>query len=157
MKEILRATSTNGRWGLVIVSDFEGDINVPVKGSLSKLGVIGGMTTYKFTENQNADTFIMACGDADMIAGAVVIEKIDLQSSDTIMLIAGGNFFSIKTYGYKRRSSRIESFSNGNKIDVPATVLAAMGVIRVDEEPVKIEIPALDSPLAAALAKAGIK
>lgn len=50
MKEILRETSTNGRWGLSVVSSAEDiDIKAPVRGELQFLGKFEGHETYRFS------------------------------------------------------------------------------------------------------------
>ena len=90
------------------------------------------------------------------IAGAVVVESESLQSGNHATIVAGGDFFVIKDYGYMRRRSEILAFKDGVRIKLPATVMAAMGLIPAENKPVEVEIPAIESPIAEALRKAGI-
>jgi len=153
MKEIIRRTSTNGRFGLVIVS--ESDVEFPAKGTLTSLGKIEGHQTYKFGANEDGN-WIYVDADAKPISGAVIVDEMNLQSSNRVTIIAGGDFFVVKSYGYKQRSSVIRAYKDGQEIDLPSTVLAAMGLISADNTVVEVEIPAIESPIAEALRKAEI-
>jgi hypothetical protein len=79
-----------------------------------------------------------------------------LQSGNHATIVAGGDFFVIRSFGYKRRSSSIRAFNNGVEIKLPATVMAAMGLIPTENKPVEVKIPAIESPIAEALRRAGI-
>ena len=50
----------------------------------------------------------------------------------------------------------LDAIKDGVRIKLPATVMAAMGLIPVENKPVEIKVPAIDSPIAEALRKAGI-
>lgn len=152
-QEVFRAVSTNGRWGLVVVAETKTDF--PAKGRLTLLGTFEGVKTFKFTADESGQ-WIYVGGDLDPIAGAVVVDSMSLQSGNYATIIAGGDFFVIKDYGYMRRSSSIIAFKDGARINLPVTVMAAMGLIPAENKPVEVEIPAIESPIAEALKKAGI-
>ena len=153
IQEVFRAISTNGRWGLAIVAETK--VVFPAKGKLTLLGTFEGVKTFKFTADENGQ-WIYVGGDIVPVAGAVVVESESLQSGNHATIIAGGDFFVIKDYGYMRRRSEILAFKYGERIKLPATVMAAMGLIPSDPKPVEVEIPAIDSPIAEALKRAGI-
>lgn len=153
MQEVFKDVSTNGRFGLAIVS--ENDVVWPAKGNLTFLGTFEGIKTYKFAANENGK-WVIAGGDMEPFVGSVIVEKMNLQSNSEATIIVGGEFFAIKRYGYKRRSSSVRAYNEGQEIDLPTTVMAAMGLIPAENKPVEVEIPAIESPIAEALRKAGI-
>ena len=153
MQEVFRAISTNGRYGLAVVAETK--VTFPAKGRLTLLGTFEGVKTFKFDADENGQ-WIHVGGDVVPVAGAVVVESESLQSGNHATIIAGGDFFVIKDYGYMRRRSEILAFKDGARIKLPATVMAAMGLIPAENKPVVVEIPAIESPIAEALRKAGI-
>lgn len=154
MQEIFKAVSTNGRWGLCLVSETE--TKFPAKGTLTFLGTFEGLKTYKFTPSDVGVWVYATHRKAVPLSGATVIEAVDLQSGQHATLLGGGDFFAITAYGYQKRSSDIRAFNKGEEVQLPPTVMAAMGLIPNDAKPVEVEIPELDSPIAEALRKAGI-
>jgi len=84
------------------------------------------------------------------------VKKISLQSSGEATIVAGGKFFAVKNYGYKRRSSSVTCYLRGQVIKASAAVLAAMGVIPCTSSEVQVEVPKLEGGLAAALKAAGL-
>lgn len=153
IQEVFKAVSTNGRWGLAIVA--EAKVTFPAKGRLTLLGTFEGIKTFKFTADENGQ-WIYTGGDIVPVTGAVVVDSESLQSGNHATIIAGGDFFVVKDYGYMRRRSEILAFKDGVRIKLPATVMAAMGLIPAEEKPVEVEIPEIDSPIAEALRRAGI-
>lgn len=153
IQEVYKAISTNGRYGIAVVADTK--INFPAKGKLTLLGTFEGVKTFKFTAAEDGQ-WIYVGGDLVPVVGATVVESKSLQSGNHATIIAGGDFFVVKDYGYMRRRSEILAFRNGARIKLPVTVMAAMGLIPVENKPVVVEIPVIDSPIAEALRKAGI-
>jgi len=153
IQEVYRAVSTNGRYGIAVVA--EAKVTFPSKGRLTLLGTFEGVKTFKFTADENGQ-WIHVGGDLVPIAGAVVVDSESLQSGNHATILAGGDFFVIKDYGYMRRRSEIIAFKDGVRIKLPATVMAAMGLIPTENKPVEVKIPAIDSPITEALRKAGI-
>ena len=153
MQEVFRAISTNGRYGLAVVAETK--VTFPTKGKLTALGTFEGVKTFKFNADENGQ-WVYVGGDLVPIAGAAVVESESLQSGNHATIIAGGGFFVIKDYGYMRRRSEILAFKDGARVKLPATVMAAMGLIPAENKPVEVEIPAIESPIAEALRKAGI-
>ena len=153
IQEVFKAVSTNGRWGLAIVA--EAKVTFPAKGRLTLLGTFEGIKTLKFTADENGQ-WIYTGGDIVPVTGAVVVDSESLQSGNHATIIAGGDFFVVKDYGYMRRRSEIIAFKDGTRIKLPATVMAAMGLIPAENKPVVVEVPEIESPIAEALRKAGI-
>jgi hypothetical protein len=152
VQEIFRAISTNGRYGLAVVAEKK--VVFPAKGKLTLLGTFEGVKTFKFDADENGQ-WIYVGGEIEAVSGAVVVDSESLQGNHAT-IVAGGDFFVIRSFGYKRRSSSIRAFNNGVEIKLPATVMAAMGLIPAENKPVVVEIPAIESPIAEALRKAGI-
>ena len=163
IQEVFKAVSTNGRYGIAIVAEaVTRDSKTtarthlfPAKGKLTLLGTFEGVKTFKFTADESGQ-WIYVGGDLVPIAGAVVVDSESLQSGNHATIVAGGDFFVIKDYGYMRRRSEILAFKDGVRIKLPATVMAAMGLIPAENKPVVVEIPTIESPIAEALRKAGI-
>ena len=77
----------------------------------------------------------------------------DLQSSRGVSLLLLGPQAVVEHHGYKRRSSRVVAYVAGVRTDIPGTVLAAMGLLQVEDEVVPVEPPpSLGGAMAAALA-----
>jgi len=152
MKEIKRS-STNGRWGVIVVC--EDNVEFPSKGILVYLGTIEGHKTFQFISNKGGDWIVIG-DDLDPITGCKIIIKEDLQSSDIATILAGGGFMAWKRFGYKGRSSSIHAMKNGEEIKMPASIMAAMGLIPVKKAAVDTTPPSINSALADALKKAGL-
>jgi len=156
LTEIIHASSTNGRWGLIIVGPEGVDLHHPTEGALTALGKRDGKDIFQFTPAPGNGQWFYVGGDVKIIAGAQEVYSASLQSSSSVTVIVGGPFFALTEYGYKGRSARTTCYKNGQRINAPPPVLMAMGVLPCTPEPVKVEIPALDGPLAAALKAAGL-
>jgi len=155
-----RWTSTNNRWGLAIVAPDEIDWNSPQYGEMVYLGKLEGHRTYQFTPTDHENikgNWYYVCGDSETLAGAVNICSIGLQSNNAVNLWALSPFSALRIFGYARRSAHIVAFKNGEPIDLPTGVMAAMGLLPVEEkEPVEPDLPEPDGALAEALRKAGL-
>ena len=147
--------STNGRWGVTVVAPK--DIKFPCKGNLTYLGKCEGMDLYKFIPSEEGDWIEVIEADIETLVGCKVVTEMDLQSSCSVTIVAGGDFYSYKKYGYKGRSSRIVSVNNGEYVDLPPSVMVAMGLIPPEKEEEKVDTtpPPLEGSLAEALRKAG--
>ena len=153
IQEVFKAISTNGRYGLAVVAETK--VTFPAKGRLTLLGTFEGVKTFKFTTDESGQ-WIYVGGDLVPVTGAVVVDSESLQSGNHATIVAGGDFFVVKDYGYMRRRSEIIAFKYGVRIKLPATVMAAMGLIPTENKPVEIKVPAIESPIAEALRKVGI-
>jgi hypothetical protein len=148
LKEIVSARSTNGRWGLAVVGP-EGT-TFPAQGSLRHVGTVAGMKTYEFMPGETG-TWVMAAGDVTVHGGATLVAREDLQSSQVASLLLLGPEAVVEHHGYKRRGSRVVAYVSGVETDIPGTVLAAMGLLQVDDVVVPVEPP---PPLTGAMAAA---
>lgn len=148
MEELFSAISTNGRWGLVVVGP-EG-VEFPAQGSLRHVGNVAGMTTYEFLPGDTG-TWVLPAGDVKVHGGATLIARESLQSYQVASLLLLGPQAVIEQYGYKQRSSRIVAYINGEVVEIPGTVLAAMGLLQADGEIAVVEPP---PPLLGAMAAA---
>ena len=149
MKEIVRAISTNGRWGMAVVSPEE--VRLPCEGSLKDLGSVGQVKTFLFEPGSTGTWILAADCDVRIHGGASLAYSTDLQSSRSISLLVLGREAVVEFIGYKGRSSRIKAFIEGVETDIPGPVLLAMGLLQPEGEIVEIEPPA---PLQGAMAEA---
>lgn len=154
--EIAGGTSTNGRWGIKVVGPEGVSLRSPQEGKLSALGTIEGHKTFQFIPEPGCGQWVIVGGELTPLAGCEVVVKEDLQSSTYCTVLVGGEFFAVTSWGYKGRSSTTTCYYRGQEIKAPAAVLAVMGIIPCTQEPVQTLAPALPSPLAAALAAAGL-
>ena len=153
--EIVKAVSTNGYWGMSLVGPKGLHLNVPQEGHLETLGEIE-LDTFRFTPIPGCGEWWVLDGEVEAVTGCRVAFHGSLQSGNYWSLVVGGQFFAIRSYGYKRRSSEITCYKNGQVIKASAAVLAAMGIIPATITAVEPEIPALETAMAAALKKAGL-
>jgi len=156
-KEIIRESSTNGRWGLVIVSNTKEDLDLhqPTEGRLISLGIEEGRDIFEFVPEKTGQ-WIMVGGDLTAVCGCNVFYTRSLQSNRGVSIAVGGDFFAVKSYGYKGRSSGVWAFKKGEVVDLPTPVLMAMGLLPVKKEVIEIEIPPIGGDLKAALEAAGL-
>lgn len=148
--EIFSARSTNGRWGLAVVGPQ--GTTLPAQGSLRHIGKVAGMVTYEFVPGETG-TWVVTAEDVTVHGGATLVDCMDLQSSRVASLLLLGPQAVVEHHGYKRRSSRIVAYVSGVETSIPATVLAAMGLLKADGESIAIEPPpALGGAMAAAFA-----
>ena len=154
--EIVHDSSTNGRWGVVILGPKGCSLRAPKEGRLESLGEIEGRTTYRFTPETGSGNWYVYGDDLVPVAGATVIGSGSLQSSNGWTLIVGGQFMAVKSYGYKRRSETLTCYLRGQEVKASAAVLASMGVIPCTVEAVSETAPKLESGLALALRRAGL-
>lgn len=151
MNTIFEARSTNGRWGIAIVGP-EGT-RLPAQGKLLDLGEVAQVRTFKFIPDESSGQWIWAGDDAEVVAGARVVESVSLQSHRRATVIILGPEAVIRSFGYKRRSETVVAFVNGQEQEIPSHVMASMGLIpgvdAVEVEPP----PPLEGPMAAAFRK----
>ncbi len=141
MKEIYRATSQNGRWGLALVSEgiSPEDLRQPVQATITALGSAEGHDVFRL-EPTDKPQWALVGGDLEPLAGATVVNTQSLQGGDSVTLLLLSRQAIVKDYGYKRRSSRIRFFDDGVKKSIPSSVLLALGVL--PEAPIPEPIPA---------------
>lgn len=150
LKELFSARSTNGRWGLAVVGPA-GTV-LPAQGSLTHVGLVGGLDTYQFLPGETG-RWVLTAGDVTVHGGATLVAQKDLQSSQVASLLLVGPQAVVEHHGYRRRSSRVVALVGGVETDIHGTVLAAMGLIEAEGEVVAIEPPpALGGAMAAAFA-----
>jgi hypothetical protein len=149
MNVVYEARSTNGRWGLTIVGP-EGT-RFPAEGALRHVGKVAGMETFEFLPGETGQ-WIFPTGDVTVHGGATVVKTVYLQSNEECNLLVLGQEAVVEHYGYKRRGSRIVAYVRGVETDIPAAVLAAMGLLKVENGgSIKVEPP---PPLQGAMAAA---
>ena len=154
--EIIRETSTNGRWGVVILGPKGCKLSTPQEGRMESLGKIEGHETFRFTPEIGSGQWFLYGDDIVPVAGAAVVSSGGLQSSAGWTIVVGGEFFAVRSYGYKRRSETLTCYLRGQEIKASAAVLASMGVIPCKVEAVNEAAPKLESGLALALQRAGL-
>lgn len=141
MKEIYRATSQNGRWGLALVSEGISPevLRQPVQATITALGCAEGRDVFR-VEPTDLPQWALVGGDLEPLAGATVVNAQSLQGGDSVTLLLLSEQAIVKSYGYKHRSSRITYYEDGEAKAVPASVLLAIGVL--PETPIPEPIPA---------------
>ena len=141
MKEIYRATSQNGRWGLALVSeDLQPDcLRQPVQATITALGSAEGRDVFRL-EPTDRPQWALVGGDLEPLSGASTVIAQNLQGGDSVTLLLLSKRAIVRSYGYKRRSSTITYYEDGETKAVPASVLLALGVL--PEAPIPEPIPA---------------
>lgn len=141
MKEIYRATSQNGRWGLALVSEGiePGGLRQPVRATITALGTTEGRDVFRL-EPTDKPQWALVGDDLEPLAGASIVIAQNLQGGDSVTLLLLSERAIIKSYGYKRRSSTITYYEAGEVKAIPASVLLALGVL--PETPIPEPIPA---------------
>lgn len=167
MKEIYRATSQNGRWGMSLVSEgiAEAPRREPVRASITRLGAAEGLDVFRL-EPTDRPQWALVGGDLEPLAGASTVNAQSLQGGDCVSLLLLSEQAIVKSYGYKRRSSCITYYEAGIAKPVPASVLLALGLLPGAPAPEEVPPPPAFEPaqmepeqrgaLAAALAAAGL-
>ena len=161
MKEIYRATSQNGRWGLALVSEGipPEDLRQPVQATITALGTAEGRDVFRL-EPTDKPQWALVGGDLEPLAGASTVIAQNLQGGDSVTLLLLSRQAIVRSYGYKRRSSTITYYEDGEAKDVPASVLLALGVLPEAPIPEPIPVPepfdsaAMEPEARGALAKA---
>ena len=168
MREIYRATSQNGHWGMALVSNgIEERLcrETPVQANVIKLGEAEGHEVFRL-EPTSALQWAAVFGDAEVISGASMVYGCSLQGNSNVSLILLSEQALVRVYGYKRRSERIIYFEQGEVRRVPSSVLLALGLLGNNAEPQLVAsppafnlgamAPETKSALADALRKAGL-
>lgn len=162
MQTIAKFVSTNGRFGVEIVGDWDQEANgrfdaAPQRGQLVPLGRSGGFLCFRF-EARTDDHFVVIGSDLVAVAGAVVVAAESLQSNDyvTLLHVTIGSVW--QSFSYKRRSSEFLLLGrDGQTVTPSAGILLAAGVITPTEAPKALEpVPAFSNAMADALRKAGV-
>lgn len=143
--------STNGRWGIALVGPAGAEL--PCQGSVRHLGQVAGVSTW-LLEPGETGTWVIAAGDITVHGGATVAESMDLQSSDTATILVLGPQAVVEHHGYKRRSSDVLDYIDGQHQTIPGPVLLAMGLLQPQQgEVIAVEPPpVLRGAMAAAFA-----
>jgi hypothetical protein len=162
MKEIYSARSTNGRWGVSVVSpdpELDGTGGVFQGYKFVPLGTKSGVTTFALAPSED-DSYAVINVDSKPRVGAIVVHHEDLQSNSSVTLLHVREGGVIEEYGYKRRSSRLVAFRGGEPVPLSPAVALALGLVAPDKAPAEPELPpppplpsAFADALAAALAR----
>lgn len=155
MKELFIDRSTNGRSGLSVVGDVD-EIVFPARGSLEYIGCVSGIEVFKFIQDEKQNTWVLPFSGhgVHVHGGATLVKEMYLQSENYASLLLLGQKSVVEIYGYKRRGSNIKVFIEGKEVHVPTSVLAAMGLVEVENKVMVIEQPsALSTTMAQAFSK----
>ena len=157
MKKVWSVTSTNGRWGIEIVSPAEGEIKWPARGTLKSLGSIEGRDVFRFDPDDGSQTWVLPGRDLEPLSGASTAIKMSLQSSDSGTIMILGPQAAVRSWGYKGRSSHVTLYLEGVAQDCPASILLALGLIEAQGKLIEIPPPPpVSGAMAEALRKAGL-
>lgn len=142
MKEAFVEYSINGRWGVSIVSaDFDKvEYGKPVQAAITRLGKVEGRDVLRFDATDKPQ-WAVVLGDAKPLAGASEVLSMGLQSSQYVTVLLLSETAIVKTYGYKGRSSSISCYQQGKRVEIPASVLLALGLVEAANEPEEVPPP----------------
>jgi len=157
VKELWKKVSQNGRRGLALVGPdlavlprTADSATVLGEGALRPVGVVAGVATFEFVPGTTG-TWVAVAGDCKVHGGATVAAEEDLQGGSNASILLLAPEAVVEHYGYKRRGSHVVAYVHGCEQDIPATVLAAMGLVAVDGTVAEVAPP---PPLAGAMASA---
>jgi len=158
--KVWECRSTNGRWGMALVAaaPIEGRRSI-FPGRAVPLGEVAGTATFRLDPGEPGE-WVVCGGDLVPVegSGAVLIKSISLQSYQTGTIINARAGAILRWTGYKGRAAGFQAVGgDGRLVDVPASVLLALGLIQPDEPPAEVE-PARepDTAMATALRAAGV-
>lgn len=143
MNEIYKATSQNGRWGLALVSEGIEEIRreTPVRATAMELGEAERHRVVRLEPTNDPQWAVVYDSDADPLSGASRIESVSLQGNSYATLLLIGPKALVQVWGYKRRSSRVIYYEQGEECRVPASVLLALGMLDSGAPPKTVPPP----------------
>lgn len=163
MREVYRATAQNGRTGLAIVGpdDLPDPSVAPIKGGVRHHGQIEGHDIWEIFPDDMATTYVYVVeADCTAMGGVAVGQCAHLQGGRYASILLLSRRAAWREWGYKRRSARVCMYEDGARSDIPASVLAASGVIPIAgtrRTPPAAPAPLTNTALADALRAAGIR
>lgn len=148
MKVIWQARSSDGLRGADIVADdsISEMKDKPMQGTLQGLGKLGLISTFLFTRDTQATTWVLAGNDIDAVDDAVTAYRQaigDLQFASITLLGPTGVVRHRTSGGGNRYYLR---YNNGNRQKVDAAVLLAQRLLAPDELPEAIPAPVKQFP-----------
>lgn len=150
MKELFVARSTNGRWGLALVGPEETDLKE--RNTVKPVGTVSGVQVFEVSPTDEP-TWVRIAGDVTVHGGATLVASVDLQSNGMMSLLLLGPMAVVEHHGYRRRTSQIVAYEDNVAVGIPSTVLAAMGLLKIDKPTDIVEPPpALEGAMAVAFA-----
>ena len=158
MKEY-KFKSTNGRWGVNVLSSVKVVQGVPIQGTLTDLGDMTGFSNFKITPRKDGP-WVIVLGDIEPVEGTgiKVVKSLSLQSRRYVNVVVATPGATWKKYGVARRSSWYRSLNHEGKIEnAPTSMLIEMGVVKPKTQPKQIEEPEpANSAMLHAMGKAGL-
>lgn len=174
MNVIFSTRSTNGRWGLDVVSasyrkgphpenlyevilDPDGrPVNFPLRGLVTDLGEVDGVRVLRIEHDPEAMTWL-AFGH--VVSGGKCLVDMSLQSHRSITANVIGPVAVMRSYGYRGRSSTTYLVKEGVEQELSPSQLLALGLIEPDQAPAETA-PAqpepVDTVMLAKLKKVGL-
>ena len=135
-------------------SDLQPDcLRQPVQATITALGTAEGRDVFR-VEPTDLPQWALVGGDLEPLAGATVVNAQSLQGGDSVTLLLLSRQAIVRSYGYKRRSSTITYYEDGEAKDIPASVLLALGVLPETPIPEPFDPAAMEPEARGALAKA---
>lgn len=151
MVEMFCARAQNGRSGLALVGP-EG-CALPVEAALAHIGRAAGVDTYAVVPG--VGTWVLAAADVTVHGGATLVALADLQGGAYKSLLLLGELAVVEHHGYKRRGSCLRAYRRGVEVEMPASVMLALGLVPSGGELLPVAPPpALTGALAAAFGRA---
>lgn len=148
MKVIWSARSADGLRGADIVADDSVNElkDKPMQGTLQGLGKLGLISTFLFTKDNQAVTWVLAGNDVDALDDAVTAYRQSLGDLlfASITVLGSAGVVRYKTTGGGNRFYL--KYNNGNRQKVDGAVLLAQGLLAPDELPENIPAPVKTFP-----------
>lgn len=139
MIEIFRTFNRDESKGLVLIAPK--GVKLPVEGKIKHVGNINGAETYVI-EPGNTKTWIRIAEDVDIHSGAIIVDKQYLDNRCISLLLLGPKAV-IEHYSHDRSKSWTWAYINGTMVNIPQTILAALGLLKVKGEIKNISAPPL--------------
>lgn len=162
MKIVWKARSQNGRWGAEIVCSTDcpewqsPSYPAAVRGHLVPLGIVAGITCFRFDRDAAAETWIYpAMGAASPVEGASRAYGASLQGGADATILVLGSLALLRLFGYRGRNSSYYLFRDGVREVAPPALLLALGKIKAEAPPEPIKAPpSLSTAMAEAMLRA---
>lgn len=167
MNIIYKTRSTNGRWGVDIVSTSYGlgphpihgreailapagePCDFPLRGRISDLGEVDGVRVFRIEHDPEAPTWL-AFGQ--VVSGGTQILSMSLQSHRELHLAVIGPAAILRREGYRGRWSETFLVREGVEQDLSPSQLLALGLIEPDQAPQSVD-PVQALPLETEMAR----
>lgn len=141
MTIVFSARSTNGRWGVDVVSATPVQ-KWPARGALVPLGRTAGVWAFRFDADESAASWVFPVErEYAPVEGATLAWSSDLQSGRVASVLVLGPTAVLRWRGYKGRSGGFELVREGRIEPLPPGIALALGLVEPGTAPEPIPAP----------------